>query len=283
MKTCLITLRDKAVYERNLADALRPISSKFLIISAKQLQEKTLEQYDWFFIIGCSGTRPLFDRIKLAGKNVVLVDKGYWEGREIRSLDNYWKFSVNSFHPCGYVEKARSYLDRIWTVPDSNFEEYSGSRVIYFSCSKKYHKWFNQDVNTVNKESIAAIKEVYSGPLYFFCKDSSKIKPPSGTISLKEDNPLKDCRCLITHGSNSIVGAVSHSVPFICLGNHPLKSLSNKLLEVDSPPKRDYTKVREIEHLIANLAYCQWRFTELQLPEFSDYLLESKELNNAVC
>jgi len=274
LKICFITLRTNCDYEDRLSQSLIAITSKYIRIVPEQLSNEILNKFDWFFIIGCSGTRPIFDKIRLAEKNIVLVDKGYWAGREIRWRENYWKFAVNCYQPSSYVAKASHRPDRFKAIEPTTHElAATGTKLVFFSGSDKYYRWFNLDRDYYNTSILQRMREYTSKEIVCVAKKGwSTSKVENIRYETADRFYVEHAAALVTHGSAAAISAAALNIPIVILGESPLKCLSQNLMFIDNlkPPH----KTKKMQSLY-NTAYCQWKFSELHLPEFGRYLKDA--------
>jgi hypothetical protein len=274
VKICFIKLRENRIYESRLSHSLKSIASDYIVVD-KSTYERYIDKYDWFFVIGCSGTRPIFDKVRGAGKNIAIVDKGYRDGREIRAENNYWRFGVNGFHSYNYVAKNNCPSDRFerWGLELKLDEEYwdfpSDGHDIYYSGSQKLYDWhkLNKSVTAYDGEILRRIRESTKDKIIYLSKNPNKLKVKSTINNITIDSGEKysdyliNCKSVITYCSNCVVQSIAKGIITGILGNHPLKPITEPDFNISDKPR-----------LFNNLAYCQWKFSELNSQEFINYI-----------
>lgn len=207
-------------------------------------------------IFGIGGmTREIHDAYAAAGRDIILIDKGY-------TRDPYFRVSVNGFQPLHYMAQSRP--DDRWRKLGMRIHPIRQGQsgvVLIDGGSNKYALWAGLgDWIQWGRETVAWARMRQSSPVVYRPRPSHN-PPPEDMGCEISTGPLADdlrrARLVITHGGNLGFDAIVHGIPVIALGPTIAKPLDS--VRLDAPVL--FTN-RQRWQWLADLAYCQWTVAE---------------------
>jgi hypothetical protein len=199
------------------------------------------------------------------GKRVVYIDKPY-----DRSGDSY-RVSFDGHQPTDYLMNWQREGDRLellgwkaksWRQPTVV------DPILIAGSSAKYHQMKDLADPTVyatgiveDIRSIGCCREIVYRPKPSW-KGAVDITGTRRSVEKRIADELRHSFVLITYGSNSCFDALIEGVPSIVLGDGVTRDVSStSLLDLEEPKRASpFDKYR----LLCNLAYCQWKYYELE-------------------
>lgn len=232
-----------------------------------------LDNTDVVFVHGIE-PRAAFDAGRAAGLPVVIVDKGY--SRVARGPLNcwYWRMSINAPQPLAYMQRGRP-GDR-WRATGTKIATAParlGDSVIFAGSSQKYCNWFGLgDANAYADEVLTGVAKLLpKSPLIYRPKPSWRGGVPVAGAVLDDgvrntrvtlQTAMRECRCVVTHGSNASFEALLAGYPAVTLGPGLAAALGENVV-ADVPAAR-WPGVAAVTRLAYDAAYHQWTVAEFQ-------------------
>ena len=225
---------------------------------------------DGVILLGISGlvdgitNRQLFDDYRRAGKHVILFDKGY-----IR--DGYYRVSINSWQPIGYLNLNKYPDDRLkatgLTVQPYRWPKEDGY-VLFDAASQKFCDWHGLgDQRAWAIAMVSKIKEHTSRNVV------CRMKTSTGNMKLDRRIPgaiqslaplaadLEKAAFVVSYGGNIGWDAVVAGVPHFAIGPSIARSVSQtywNALEVPVIPTEP-----DRRRWLSSVCYHQWTLEEL--------------------
>lgn len=244
------------------------------VVEKRALQPKVeAADCDLAVMVGVK-SRELFAAHQFAGAHILYLDKGYTRHAADSpvKLWEYWRVSLDHHQPG----------DALWKVerPDDRAEQLKiliqpwrreGKHILIAGSSAKYHEFYGlKDPTGWTKKQIAHIRRETKREIVYRPKPSWRDAVPiegstfsHGRCDLMED--LRDCWCVITHGSNAVFEAQVAGIPQIVLGPAVTARISSHHLSLIEQPR--LATFNERYQWLSNLAYWQWTMPEISKGE----------------
>lgn len=220
--------------------------------------------YDYACMVGVK-SGDLFHNMKKRGVIPIIFDKGYSRHKRDGWCE-YWRASVGAHNPTLTTLTKFEY-------PSDRFEAMglevkpwrdTGNHILICGSSEKYHSFYGtHHPTTYAKKLVARIKEYSNRPIIYRPKPSWKgATPLAGTIYSDSKQPLaevlRDCHCVVTHGSNASFEAALLGIPSVIVGEAVMRPCSSiSLHDIEHPYLGDRDPVFNA------LGYHQWTNEEL--------------------
>jgi hypothetical protein len=199
-----------------------------------------------------------------AGQRVLIFDKGY------DRRDDWWRMAIDAHQPTAYLDKIRRPYDRAaaqgWE-PAPWRQDDPERHVIIAGGGRKYY--VTHDLPEPVEYVTEIVKSIRAAgcnrKIWYRPKPSmSDVVPVSGTLLSRHKSIyeiLDRGHALITYGSNACFEALLSGVPSIVLGDAIAGPISSRSLDdIENPFLADDGGRLS---LLANLAYCQFRASEI--------------------
>lgn len=219
-------------------------------------------------------SRALFQAHWDAGVHTVYLDKGYTRHatRGPVKVWEYWRVAVDAHHPTARLMERDLPHDR-WASLGLELAPWrtEGRHVLIAGSSQKYHDFYGLwEPTRYTTKLVKNLRAYTDRPLVYRPKPSWKeaqpidgtrySRPPEGIADV-----LRDCWCVVTHGSNAVFESVLAGVPTIVVGDAVSKPISSQDLgAVEAPLLADDATRRQ---WLANLAWWQWTQPEFATGE----------------
>jgi hypothetical protein len=237
-------------------------------VDKRSLGEPMTPDCDVAVMVGVK-SRELWREHARAGVQLLYLDKGY--DRHSRDDDirgwEYWRVSVNGHQP---TSKFRpDYPDDRRRSFGWKFKPWrkAGKHILIAGSSAKYHDFYDlREPTDWAKKVIKSIRRTTRREIVYRPKPSWKDAVPiedtrfSGRDE-KISDALKDCHCVVTHGSNACFEAMLAGVPSIVLGDAVMKPISSVEEHMVENPRLASDKERD--QVLNFLAYQQWTQIEM--------------------
>ncbi len=209
------------------------------------------------------GNPGLFDAYRAAGGHFVYLDLGWWGRKPIGAmLDGYHKVVVDGREPGSYFRGSFP-GDRIahhgvraapWRA--------SGRNVLLAGLSAKSAGTRGLRPQEWETRTAAALRQLTARPIIYRPKPSwtGATPIPKTIFSGPEqalDAVLRDCWAVVTLHSNVAVDALAAGVP-VNVAEGVAREFSTPLFQIENPRMPDGR-----DHLLADIAYCQWTPKEM--------------------
>lgn len=227
-----------------------------------------LDQRDYTYDFACMvGVKSavLWKDMYQSGVIPIIFDKGYSRHKR-GGWCEFWRIAVGAHNPTLTTLTKFEY-------PSDRFEAMSlevkpwretGNHILICGSSEKYHDFYGlHHPTTFAKKLVARIKEYSKRPIIYRPKPSWKgATPLEGTIFSDSKQPLsevlKDCHCVVTHGSNASFEAALMGIPSVIVGEAVMRPCSSiSLHDIEHPYLGDR------EPVFNALGYHQWTNSEL--------------------
>lgn len=232
-------------------------------------QPEQIREADVVFTHTVGFSRPVLEACQKYNVTSVYYDKGYfsraWKAKHPQA---YVRFSVNRFQPIEYL----MHLD----CPDDRWKDLKielkprqqyGENVVFAGCTQAMADWYNFDISEYAHIILSEVQKHTKKPVVYRPKKSlTPPKPIPGTIyshyERKIQVEIQQSSVVITFSSNAAVDALINGVPAITLGPSIAYPVTPHDLNcVDDTP---YPEGHLLKKWLYNLAYCQWRFDEME-------------------
>lgn len=219
---------------------------------------------DVAIIVGVKNSH-IMERHLADGKRVVYIDKPY-----DRSEDSY-RVSFDGHQPTDYfmnVDRESDRVKRFKWLPGALKHFSHVDPILIAGSSAKYHQMKELVDPTSYAAGIVAdirrigcAREIVYRPKPSW-KDAVDIKGTRRSVAKRIADELRYSFVLVTYGSNACFDALIEGVPSIVLGDGVTRAVSSTSLEdIDNPRAEPWSDRYE---LLRNLAYCQWKYQELE-------------------
>jgi hypothetical protein len=233
----------------------------------RALGQPATDDCDVAVMIGVK-SRELWRAHQRMGVQLVYLDKGYdrHDRGDGSRVWEYWRCAVNNHHPTAKF-KADYPTDRLdafgWKFKPWRT---TGKHILIAGSSEKYHAFYDlKDPTDWSMKLVKQLRSVTQMEIVYRPKPSWKNAVPiEGTRFSKDegiDDALRDCYCMITHGSNACFEAMLAGIPSIIIGDAVMKPISST--EVSDIHKLRLASDKERRALLAFLAYQQWTMEEM--------------------
>lgn len=216
-------------------------------------------------------SRDLFAAHTYAGAHVLYLDKGYTRhaANSPVKLWEYWRVALDAHQPG----------ERLWLdpqKPDDRAEALKiliqpwrreGKHILIAGSSAKYHEFYGLKEPTAwTSKLVGHLRRETKRAIVYRPKPSWREAVPiegttfsHGRSDLMED--LRDCWCMVTHGSNAVFEAMIAGVPQIILGPAVTARLSSQHVSLIEQPRM--AAFADRYQWLSNLAYWQWTMPEI--------------------
>ncbi|MBI3315707.1 MAG: hypothetical protein HYZ87_01860 [Candidatus Omnitrophica bacterium] len=257
------------VIAESLGKSIRKQGDTFEFLPIRKFQADQIRAFDAVITYHITLSKPIMDACLKSRVHVIYYDKGYthrgWRGLREKA---YYRFSVNAFHPLHYFQSRPRPSDR-WQALGIELKKPSqkGKEVIFAGCSQKFAAWYGLDITEYAQNVIAQIQKHTRRPIVYRPKKSAVSPPPiPGTRyshrEQKIEHELERAHALVTFSSNAAVDAIIAGIPAFVLGPSIARPVSNTdLSKIENPY---FPSDKERLQWCSDLAYCQWRFDEIE-------------------
>jgi len=280
MKFFFLRLRDDRKYEKILSEAViagaKTIGIDVEVISYKY-DIPNIPDCDGITFLGCSGMRPTFDWALQNNKKIIYLDKGYVCRFGVTSENPYYRVSVNGFQPLTYLDKMNKPTDRLSKLGVEILPtKLKDKPIVFVGGTQKYCDWHSLgDLTKYARNVIRQIQEVSPKEIIYRPKYTQQVGPISGTTfgNVGDFNKiLARAGMIVTYGSNGAVEAAIDGIPTIVLGDGVARPISStKISDIENPY---IPTVEEKTQWLANLAYCQYKRSEIKSGLAFEYIKE---------
>lgn len=208
-------------------------------------------------LFGIGGmAREIHDAYKSAGRDILLLDKGYTRNPHIRA-------SVNGFQPLHYMNQHRR--DNRWRDLKIECQPYRKSRdgiALLDGGSNKYALWQDLgDWTDWGRKTVEQIQRIMGLEVVYRPRPSHN-PPPADMGCEVSIGPLADdlarAAVVVTHGGNIGLDAVIAGVPVVSMGPCVVRRISATTFCDGFGAPTDAARMQ----MLSDLAYCQWTLGE---------------------
>lgn len=262
------------LYKANQHRSLKVCSSFQRVLLRKGHKMWTnLDTTDMAIIYGMGpGHKEAFDRLRAEGKNVLVIDLGYWRRHYTLEGSTCYKVCVNHWHPTELLP--------VMDMPPNRFQKMSmpiapwrktGDYILLPGMGQKSYVLYQYPEMSWDLWAAKEIRKYTDRPIIYRPKPSWKNAPPiPDTIYSPPGEPLDEILdktwAVVNHHSNVGIDALLRGVPVFSWEGAAKHWSSDDLSKIETPY---YPTNRE--KLFHNLAYFNWSIDEIRGGECWDF------------
>ena len=215
-----------------------------------------------------------------SGRKALFVDLGFFGRKVDRSLDGYYRATVNELFPC-QVFYGRSYphdrLLRLRLPTPLPMRESKKGYILLAGMSEKSAGVNGYKANEWEIAAIAALKKQTDRQIVYRPKPSYKEAIPLlgseyAPAPILLDRVLAGAYCVVTHHSNVAIDGLMLGIPCVVDSECPAAVFTGSLGDIENLPQ---PTVEAREAWLAALAYQQWTPHEIRSGYMHQHLVSA--------
>lgn len=262
-----------ARFAQDLGEGVAAVGQNAFRVAETDTYRDVPEEPTIAITVGVKGrSRAILEHYSKPPHHAVLIDKGYFriKGGPLKTL--HWRMSVDAFQPHRYL-LSRSYSSRRWEslrLPLTPCRARKKGTIIFCGSSQKYCDWHKLGDATVYAKSVLDTlvdvegvrpKRILYRPKPTW-KEAVQIYPYAWSRKTALAEELPHAACVIAHGSNATIEAITRGVPAIVLGEGAASLVaSSSLSEINDPI---IPSLEDVTTLCSALAWQQWTLDEMK-------------------
>jgi len=225
------------------------------------------QEIDVAVLVGIKSGTTLFNSYLRAGKQVVLLDKGFVRGR------SYWRVSVNAIQPLAYFQRIARPPDRLkkLELTFSPWRDNPRGSVVFCSGTGKFAKWHGlPPAGDYARQVLKKLQRHTTRKLIYRPKPGREEQEPpipgfEASLGTGLESLWPRLHGLVTYGSNAAVEAILAGIPALVLGDGIARPISStSLAEIENLRK---VPREQVYQWACDWAYCQWTAEEMRSGE----------------